>query len=233
MLALKQQMATTWANNGGAPTPPPASGPSEARLAASPGGGEAKIDESKSVHKGGGGSPSRSPLADPGSSVAVAGSSGSEVYRLAEQLSVQTEYTNKLLSQMQALEEQSLARQREVQGREMTLRRTMEAMDQARADANMLRTRLQNANDVIEKFRREQQDALVETHDRDRKMATMQKLVDDQAHELDRVTGEARGFAEQLERLQRAHADAQGALENATSMQKEEAVSWGGVAREF
>ena len=109
----------------------------------------------------------------------------------------------------------------------------MEAMDQARADANMLRTRLQNANDVIEKFRREQQDALVETHDRDRKMATMQKLVDDQAHELDRVTGEARGFAEQLERLQRAHADAQGALENATSMQKGEGVSWGGVAREF
>ena len=45
MLALKQQMATTWANNGGAP---PAPGAGDTKLAASPSGsGEAKRDESK------------------------------------------------------------------------------------------------------------------------------------------------------------------------------------------
>ena len=217
MLKLKQQMATTWANNDSVT---PAAGESMAALPSSL-DAEAKMDEAKVATSKGVGRPL--PVED------GVGSSGGEVARLAKQLSVQTEYTNKLLLQLQALEEQSLKNHREMQGREATLRRTMEAMDQSRSDTKMLRTRLQNANDVIEKIRREQHDALVATHDRDREMARMEKLVDDQAHELDRVTGEARSFAEEVRRLKQAYNDAQDALEDAKSTQKEERVGFQNV----
>ena len=137
----------------------------------------------------------------------------SELASLADQLSNQTSYTNKLLSQLQSLEEQSLKHQQEAQSRETTLRRAMEAMDQARADANMLRSRLQNANDVIDQHRREEHEQMAQGHERDRQVAALQKIVDQQAHDLDNAKSEAADTGGTLDRLKRSHADTQNELE--------------------
>ena len=113
-----------------------------------------------------------------------------EISNLVDQLSTQTTYTNKLLTQLQSLEEQSLKQQQEAHTRETTLRRAMEAMDQARADTNMLRSRLQNANDVIDQYRRDEHDQMAQGHERDRQVAALQKIVDQQAHDLDNAKSE-------------------------------------------
>ncbi len=147
-----------------------------------------------------------------------------EMGRLAAQLSTQTEYTNKLLSQLQSLEEASLNHQREAQSREATLRRTMEAMDQARADASMLRGRLQNANDALEQNRRGEQDTMAAAHERDRQISALQKIVDEQAHDLDRSQAEARDAQSALERMRRSHADAQNTLSETQRRSAEEQV---------
>ena len=146
----------------------------------------------------------------------------SELASLADQLSNQTSYTNKLLSQLQSLEEQSLKHQQEAQSRETTLRRAMEAMDQARADANMLRSRLQNANDVIDQHRREEHEQMAQGHERDRQVAALQKIVDQQAHDLDNAKSEAADTGGTLGRLKRSHADTQNELEEQKRKRAEE-----------
>ena len=144
--------------------------------------------------------------------------------QLSNQLSVQTSYTNRLLSQLQQLEEQSLKHQQEAQARESTLRRTMEAMDQARADSNMLRSRLQNANDVIDQNRREEQDQMAGAHEKDRQVAALQKIVDQQAHDLDRANSEVMDTRSSLDRIRRSNAESQNELEEQKRRFAEEQV---------
>lgn len=216
---LKQQMATTWENSN---LPVPTNGsaiPSSpsSQTPQSPTQPETEYDEKKETQK----------LQDAkdGGRRAASGTAHEEVFRLAEQLSVQTEYTNKLLSQLQDLEEESLKNAREMQSREATLRRTMEAMDQARSDAKVLRMKLQNANDVIEITRREHKDALMKHGEYDRKMSSMQKLIDDKSLDLDRVTTQAQVYADQIERIQHDYAKAQTELKESQKSREEDAVS--------
>ena len=148
-----------------------------------------------------------------------------EISRLADQLSKQTAFTNTLLKQLQGLEDTKLQQQQEAQTRETTLRRAMEAMDQARADANMLRSRLQNANDVIDQTRRGEQDSMASAHERDRQIAALQKIVDQQAHDLDQANSEVVDSRSILDRLRRSHAEAQNELDEQKRRQAEEQVS--------
>ena len=145
-------------------------------------------------------------------------------YERARACSLQHRLVRRPFAQLQALEESSLNHQREAQAREATLRRTMEAMDQARADANMLRSRLQNANDALEQNRRNEQDAMASAHERDRQISALQKIVDEQAHDLDRSQAEARDAQLALERMRRAHADAQNTLAETQRRSSEEQV---------
>ena len=155
-----------------------------------------------------------------------------ELTNLANQLSTQTTYTNKLLSQLQSLEEQSLKQQQEAQTRETTLRRAMEAMDQARADANMLRSRLQNANDLIDQHRRGEHDQMAQGHERDRQVGALQKIVDQQAHDLDSANSEVVDSRATLDRLQRSHAEAQNELDEQKRKRAEETARFQVAAEE-
>jgi chromosome segregation ATPase len=155
-----------------------------------------------------------------------------EISNLVDQLSTQTTYTNKLLTQLQSLEEQSLKQQQEAHTRETTLRRAMEAMDQARADTNMLRSRLQNANDVIDQYRRDEHDQMAQGHERDRQVAALQKIVDQQAHDLDNAKSEVVDARSMLDRLQRSHAEGQNELEDQKKKRAQEQARFQVAAEE-
>jgi hypothetical protein len=61
---------------------------------------------------------------------------------LAKQLSMQMDYNNELLAQLQKLEEQHLAYQRAAAEKQAALRQAMAVADAARNDANDLRRKL-------------------------------------------------------------------------------------------
>jgi chromosome segregation ATPase len=61
---------------------------------------------------------------------------------LAKQLSMQMEYNNELLTQMQGLEEQQLAHQRTAQEKQASLRQALSAVDALRSESADLKRRL-------------------------------------------------------------------------------------------
>lgn len=117
---------------------------------------------------------------------------------LAKQLSMQMDYNNDLLAQLQTLEEQHLIYQKSAQDKQTAMRNALAIADAARSEATEYKRRFAISQDVEYKMGEELKEARVDNGILKRQLEALERLALEAKHDITGLREERGGLLAQV-----------------------------------